>query len=298
MRAYGQGGCPTGNHHFDAPGRATGAHVHLDQAYRSRLSLWLDTVPTDSAAPGDPFRRHRSLTWPSAAGPHRAADRVLPGGTPAWACGSRGVRLEIAGFGASGRNGGQVFGAVPRVAGEAWPGWRARNAADLPCTRRRPCRTPWTRSAGWRWPRASTCHSGQGAVPNTFAGGRRPSWNSAAEHEVGARAREFGFGEPDVRLLGEAEARGIRGGTWCPGRHLHSAHCAAIHPARLGPGAGLQVVRDRGARVFERTPVTEIAPRALRTTHGTVRAEYVIRATEGLHPGAGPGLRRDRAGYF
>ena len=73
------------------------------------------------------------------------------------------------------------------------------------------------------------------------------------------------------------------GGTYTP-------HCAAIHPARLVRGLA-QAVRDRGVQVFERTPVTEIAPRALRTPNGTVRAEYVIRATEGYTPGL-PGLHR------
>jgi len=51
------------------------------------------------------------------------------------------------------------------------------------------------------------------------------------------------------------------------------------------------VVRERGVKLFERTPVTEIAPRVLRTRHGVVRAEYVIRATEGYTP-ALPGLHR------
>src|ERR1035438_6973171 len=50
-------------------------------------------------------------------------------------------------------------------------------------------------------------------------------------------------------------------------------------------------VRRRGVRVFEGTPVTEISPGRLLTTRGTVRARYVIRATEGYTPGL-PGLHR------
>jgi glycine/D-amino acid oxidase-like deaminating enzyme len=75
----------------------------------------------------------------------------------------------------------------------------------------------------------------------------------------------------------------VLGGTYTP-------HCAAIHPARLVRGLA-EVVRNRGVRLFERTPVTEIAPGKLVTTRGTVSADYVIRATEGYTP-ALPGLHR------
>ena len=104
-----------------------------------------------------------------------------------------------------------------------------------------------------------------------------------------AEARGYGFGEDDLVLLTEAEARdrvaasSVLGGTYTP-------HCAAIHPARLVRGLA-QAVRERGVKLFERTPVTEIAPGKLVTTRGTVRADYVIRATEGYTP-ALPGLHR------
>jgi len=70
----------------------------------------------------------------------------------------------------------------------------------------------------------------------------------------------------------------------------YTPHCAAIHPARLARGLA-SVLRRHGVAVHEGTPVTEIAPRRLRTPHGTVRAEYVIRATEGYTPQL-PGLHR------
>jgi glycine/D-amino acid oxidase-like deaminating enzyme len=50
-------------------------------------------------------------------------------------------------------------------------------------------------------------------------------------------------------------------------------------------------VRKRGVRLYEQTPVTGISSGELRTTHGTIRAEYVIRATEGYTPQL-PGLHR------
>jgi glycine/D-amino acid oxidase-like deaminating enzyme len=104
-----------------------------------------------------------------------------------------------------------------------------------------------------------------------------------------AEMREYGFAEDDLALLTETEARArvgatsVLGGTYTP-------HCAAIHPARLVRGLA-RVVREHGVKLFERTPVTQIAPRTLRTTRGTVTADYVIRATEGYTP-ALPGLHR------
>jgi glycine/D-amino acid oxidase-like deaminating enzyme len=102
-------------------------------------------------------------------------------------------------------------------------------------------------------------------------------------------ARTFGFGEDDLRLLTAGEARamvsasGVLGGTFTP-------HCAAIHPARLARGLA-ETVRRRGVELYERTPVLDIQPGRLITASGTVRARYVIRATEGYTPRL-PGLRR------
>ena len=83
--------------------------------------------------------------------------------------------------------------------------------------------------------------------------------------------REYGFGEDDLVLLTESEARGRVGASSVLGG-IYTPHCAAIHPARLVRGLA-QVVRDRGVKLFERTPVTEIAPGKLVTTRGTVTAE-------------------------
>ncbi len=96
-------------------------------------------------------------------------------------------------------------------------------------------------------------------------------------------ARAWGRDESDVRLLGRAEARrildgsGTLGGTFTP-------DCAAVHPARLVRGLASAVER-RGVRVHEQTRVTSIEPGRVRTAHGTVRAETVIRATEGYTAG-------------
>ena len=67
------------------------------------------------------------------------------------------------------------------------------------------------------------------------------------------------------------------GGTYTP-------HCATIHPARLARGL-LAAVQRAGVSVFERTPVRKLEPGRVVTSSGTVRAQFVVRATEGYTPG-------------
>jgi glycine/D-amino acid oxidase-like deaminating enzyme len=104
-----------------------------------------------------------------------------------------------------------------------------------------------------------------------------PQW-ARAQADV-EHARSWGLGEDDVRLLDATEASGVvaasgvRGATYTP-------DCAAIHPARLVRGLA-EAVERRGVTIYERTPATEIRPGAVVTRHGTLRAERVIRATEG-----------------
>ena len=70
----------------------------------------------------------------------------------------------------------------------------------------------------------------------------------------------------------------------------YTPDCAAIHPARLVRGLA-DVVTRRGVALHERTPA--LSDRAGRRAHprGSVRAPYVVRATEGFTPRL-PGLAR------
>jgi glycine/D-amino acid oxidase-like deaminating enzyme len=102
-------------------------------------------------------------------------------------------------------------------------------------------------------------------------------------------ARSFGFGEDDLRLLGAAEARQRCGATRVVGG-TYTPHCAAIHPARLVRGLARAVER-RGVAIYERTPAVRLRPGAVDTPYGTVRAEIVVRATEG-YTATLPGQRR------
>ncbi len=70
----------------------------------------------------------------------------------------------------------------------------------------------------------------------------------------------------------------------------YTPDCAAIHPGRLVRGLA-EVVTRRGVALHERTPALSIEPGVVRTPRGSVRAPYVVRATEGFTPRL-PGLER------
>ncbi len=109
------------------------------------------------------------------------------------------------------------------------------------------------------------------------------------------QARAFGIGEEDLTWLEPDEAaeriraRGCVGATYTP-------HCAAVQPAALARGLAHAVER-RGVRVFERTPALSIEPGSVRTPYGTLCADVVIRATEGYTRDL-PGERRTLAPLF
>jgi len=88
----------------------------------------------------------------------------------------------------------------------------------------------------------------------------------------------YGFDEDDYRWLAPDDARSMIGMTPCLGA-LFTPHCAAIHPARLARGLARAVERH-GARIYEGTAARAVEPKQVRTQHGTVRAEFVIWATE------------------
>jgi glycine/D-amino acid oxidase-like deaminating enzyme len=247
--------------------------------YRS-LSFWHDTVP-GTLAPGDPLP-----------GDTEADVAIVGAGlTGLWtayylAQQDPGLRIvilerEIAGFGASGRNGGWCSALFPASLAKL-----ARMAGrDSAIAMQRAMHATVDEVGRVAAAEDIDCHWAKGG---TVMLARSPAQLDRAKAEV-AEAREFGFGDEDVRLLTAADAAsvaaasGVLGGTYTP-------HCAAIHPARLVRGL-LAAVRRAGVSVFEQTPVREIEPGRVLTARGTVRAKFVVRATEGYTPGL-PGYRR------
>ncbi|MET8983005.1 FAD-binding oxidoreductase [Streptomyces sp. NPDC004539] len=91
---------------------------------------------------------------------------------------------------------------------------------------------------------------------------------------------ELSYGETDRELYGPAEtSERIRivdalGSAWTP-------HGARVHPVKLLTGL-LETVVRLGVDVHEGTAVTEIRPGRAVTPYGSVRAQYVLRCTEGF----------------
>jgi glycine/D-amino acid oxidase-like deaminating enzyme len=100
--------------------------------------------------------------------------------------------------------------------------------------------------------------------------------------EAVAWERSWGFGEDDYRQLSAADTRERVRVAGCLGAG-YSPHAACVDPARLARGLAAAVER-RGVRVYERTPVMRLEPRRAVTPSGTVRAEVVVRATEAFTP--------------
>jgi glycine/D-amino acid oxidase-like deaminating enzyme len=181
------------------------------------------------------------------------------------------VEAEIAGYGASGRNGGWCLGNLAGI---------DEHLSD-----------PARRDGGIRLLRALfetvaevgrvseregiDCHWKQaGTISLASAPLHREKLLAEIRH-----FRELGFGEDDYRWLEPEECaarlRASRnlGGTFLP-------HCAALHPARLARGLA-DVVERRGVSLYERCPARALETRAVVTEGGRLRADTVVRATEG-----------------
>ena len=177
---------------------------------------------------------------------------------------------EVAGFGASGRNGGWCLG-------EAW-------GADALLD------DPNTVSRGIALKRALfdavdevgrvsqaeniDCHYARGGSLRVATAGFQAD---RQQRELEGLYR-LGFTGDDYRWL-PREASVARVNTAANHGAVLSVHCAAIQPARLARGLAGAVQR-LGVRLLERTPVWQVEPGRITTARGSVRATHVLRATE------------------
>ncbi len=185
------------------------------------------------------------------------------------------LEAEVAGFGASGRNGGWVSGFF---SGPARAYLRNSDPAALAALRRRMFETVDEIAAVLEREGidADLAHGGELSVA------LGPAQLEHLRHEVRA-ARAGGLPEQDIRMLscGELAERvrvaGAVGGSFSP-------HVARVHPAKLLVGLAC-AVEELGVQIFERTTVSAIEPRRALTDRGTVTARWVVRATEGYTAG-------------
>ena len=197
------------------------------------------------------------------------------------------LEAEVAGFGASGRNGGWCSALFPTSEAAL----RARHG-EGPARGLRLAMHDAVDEVGRVCAREGIdAHYVKGG---SLVAARTKAQLRRAQAEV-AGARALGIGPEDLDLLGADEARARLGATSALGATT-TPHCARIHPARLVRGLARAVERLGGV-VHERTPVTALRAGQVDTPHGRVRARHVLRATEGFTAGL-PGARRDVAPVY
>ncbi len=250
-----------------------------DDEYR-RLSFWHDSVPGQL----EPAGRLDGDT---------EADVAIVGAglTGMWTAyylskADPGLRIvlcerEIAGFGASGRNGGWCSALFPasltkleRMAG--------RESAIAMYREMQHTVDEVGKAAA---DEGIDCHWAKGG---TIQFARSPTQMERAREEI-SEARLYGFDESDLRLLSAEEAQELGGVSDVLGG-VFTPHCAAIHPSRLARGLA-DVLRSAGVTIYEKTEVRRLEPGRLVTSGGVVKARHVIRATEGYTPRL-PGYER------
>tara|TARA_A100001037_G_scaffold306175_1_gene349693 strand:+ start:889 stop:2235 length:1347 start_codon:yes stop_codon:yes gene_type:complete len=180
------------------------------------------------------------------------------------------VEKEIAGFGASGRNGGAC---------SAW--WDAIF---------RWLRNPETRTAAVHFQRrlidtiarigeicvseGIDCHFSHEGLIMTAANAEEAQQFSKAAHVLA----KHGFPAPDYEMLDQAATRelvAIDGA--CAG--FFTPHNAAVQPARLARGLAKAVCAN-GVKLFERSPAVKLEHGRVVTDRGVVRADTVLLAAE------------------
>jgi glycine/D-amino acid oxidase-like deaminating enzyme len=192
------------------------------------------------------------------------------------------IEREIAGYGASGRNGGWASALFPTA-------WQriARDSSREGAIRLQNALSNSVDELGRFGEREDVdfAFSKGGYVSAARNAAQLARSRAEVDH-----ARLWGFGDDFIRLLGADEARQrlqashTLGGTYTP-------HCAAIDPTRLVRGLA-DVVEHSGTAIYEKTAALSVEPGIVRTPYGDVRAEVVVRATEGYTPDL-PGFHRD-----
>jgi glycine/D-amino acid oxidase-like deaminating enzyme len=190
------------------------------------------------------------------------------------------LEREVAGFGASGRNGGwcsALFAASPtRIVRDHGTG-----AATAMRRAMQGAVDEVGRSAAED---GIDCHFAKGG---TVVAARSPAQVERAMAGLD-ELRSIGVPEDDVCWLGTDEARATLGASSVLGA-TYTPHCAALQPARLAHGLAESVERA-GATIYEGTTALAVHPGrpgtrpTVETDRGTVRADVVVRAVEGWTP--------------
>ena len=181
------------------------------------------------------------------------------------------LEAQHVGFGASGRNGGWVLG---KLSGSS-EAWRQRGGPNGARTMVRAIQQT-VEEVGTVVAREDIdCdwqHGGSLTVAQSDIQLERLRAQAAAERQVLGEDLAWQLLDAGAlaALLTVADGRGA----------LYTPHCARVQPARLVDGLAAAAERA-GAVIYESTAVSTIEPALALTAGGTVRARYVLRATEG-----------------
>ena len=248
--------------------------------YRS-FSMWLDGLPGELAP------------RPSLTGPTEVDVAIVGAGyTGLWTAyylrqADPSLRVavlekEIAGFGASGRNGGwcsSYFAASPGTIAEAF----GRDAAIA-----------MQRAMFDTVDEVGRVVAAEGIDARFHKGGALTLATSPTQLERLVEEidheREWGFGDEDYAYLNAAQAAERIRVEGCLGA-IYSPHCACVDPARLARGLA-EVVERSGVTIYERTPALSLSPHEVATPAGVVKAGVVVNALE-AYVSVLPGHARD-----
>ena len=179
------------------------------------------------------------------------------------------LEKEIAGFGASGRNGGWCSALFPR------------SASSLARAHGRDAAIAMRRAMIDTVAEVGRVVAAEGIECDFVRGGtvsfvRGPAQRRAAQQEL-REAAAFGVDELEFRSE--------------PRDHVFDPHCARVHPARLVRGLA-RVVEARGVRIREQTEVLDWGPGRVSTALGDLEADAIVVALEG-YSATLPRTRRD-----
>jgi glycine/D-amino acid oxidase-like deaminating enzyme len=191
------------------------------------------------------------------------------------------LEAEHVGFGASGRNGGWVLG---KVSGSP-TAWQRRGGSDAPRAMARAINATVGEIGAAVVREEIDCDWQQGGSLTVA----QSEPQLARLREQLAHERRWEGEECGWRLVERDELRervAVRDGVG----GLYTPHCARVQPAKLVTGVAAAAERA-GARIFERSAVSALGPGRAQTARGSVRARYVLLATEGYTANL-PGRRR------
>jgi glycine/D-amino acid oxidase-like deaminating enzyme len=231
------------------------------------LSYWHDSV----AAAGDALERRAGLDGET------DADVVIVGGGltglwTAWYLSERepGARIlvvekEIAGFGASGRNGGWCSALFPR------------STASLEKTHGRAAALAMRQAMIDSVGEVGRASAAAGIDCDFVRAGTVLYTRSGVQERAGRAdvADAAGYGVDPLEWWGpeRVHAAGAVGGVFDP-------NCARLHPAKLVRGLAA-ALESRGVRIAEGTGVTRFAPGRVETERGVVTCDRIVVAVEG-----------------